>query len=474
MAFSISCISLNVCAEQAVKQDLKQELTDLVQSQPQYSQVAISAIDLSNNQLIYTRNADTLMLPASTQKLLTAVTAKLQLPTDFRFNTQLYAKGEIQAGKLNGDLYLSFNGDPTLTTENLNALLKQAYANGLTEVSGDLYLFKQADEKHQAVGWLWNDLGICFAAPVSRFIIDHNCIHGQFQPQKNSNKGQLNFPANLPVSLATNAYFDPSEQEEFCELELTRLPLNQFKISGCYLGTKAVKLAIALSDPEHYALQTVTRLITSSGIKLNGQITTTTQSIQDMTLLSQHRSAPLDTLLRTMLENSDNLIADSLFKAIGASYFDRDGSFTNGAAAMRQLLTAEGIDLEHAEIVDGSGLSRYNLLNANQLSQLLQLIYGDKRLNSLIDMLPVAGKTGTLRYKSPYSRAPLKEQVHAKTGTMQGVDNLAGFLTTKKQGHIAFVVLENGQSQKTKQEQAIPLHGRFLQQILTQADKGLR
>ncbi|MCG9696696.1 D-alanyl-D-alanine carboxypeptidase/D-alanyl-D-alanine-endopeptidase [Shewanella sp. Isolate11] len=433
---------------------------------PSHSQVAISAIDLSNNQLIYEHNADTLLLPASTQKLLTAVAAKIQLAVDFSFTTKLYTRGNIRNGKLDGDLYLSFSGDPTLTTDNLRDLFKQLADKGLYEISGDLFLFKQDNEQLQAPGWVWDDLGICFAAPVSRFVINQNCILGQLKPQLASSESRLSFPSYLPASLSTSAKFDKTEQQAFCQLELQRLPRNHFHISGCYPGSESIKLAIAISDPELYAIQTVEQLIKSAQIRVKGKVTSTTQAVHNLRLVGQHQSASLNELLTTMLQKSDNLIADSLFKVIGSSYFNAPGSFTNGAAAVEKLLTEEGIDLSHSQIVDGSGLSRYNLLSANQLVQILQLIYKDKRLQDLIEMLPAAGKSGTLRYKIPYTRAPLKDKVQAKTGSMQGVDNLAGFLSSPGEDDIVFVILENGQSPKSKDEQLAPFNALFLQSLL--------
>ncbi len=437
--------------------------------EPRHSQVALSATDLTTGELIYQQNADTLLLPASTQKLLTAVAATAQLGNGFKFDTQVFSHFPIRHGKIAGDIYITFSGDPTLTTDNLRDLFKQLTDQGLYEVSGNIYLVGEPGEQTKAPGWVWDDLGICYAAPVSAFVINQNCIHGQLRPKMASNESQLSFASYLPVSLSTSAVFDKRKQGSFCELELSLLANNTFHLSGCHAGDKPINLAIAINDPALFASKMIEQLLKSSQIRVKGKVKVSSKRAKYHKVIASHSSEALPALVETMLLKSDNLIADSLFKAIGKSYFGEPANFSHGAKAVELILTAAGVDLSHSQIVDGSGLSRYNLLTANQLSQVLMLIYEDKRFQGLIEQLPVAGISGTLRYKAHYNRAPLKQRVVAKTGSMQGVDNLAGFISLNQTGKALFVVLENGQSPKTKHDQIAPFSALFLQTLLDSA-----
>lgn len=448
--------------------DTNQYLTNMMSViKSPYSQVGVVAFDLASDKSIFEYNANSLMIPASTQKLLTAVAATAQLDENLTFDTRLYSRSSIRHGKLLGDLYLQFSGDPTLTSDDLRQLFKLLSNLGVYEITGDLYLVGQADEQLKAPGVVWDDLGICYAAPISRFVINQNCIQSQLTPMLANNEAKLSFPSYLPVKITTTAYFDKNKQQEICELNLQRLPKNQFHISGCFGGDKPLKLAIAISDPALYAQQLVAQLIKSAKIRVKGKIKLTNHTIDaSAKLIAEHKSQPLPSLIETMLLKSDNLIADRLFKTIGESVYDQPGSFTNGAKAMVRVLTDIGIDLTHSQIADGSGLSRYNLLSASQLRQVLHLVYNEPRFEHLIGKLPVAGQSGTLRYKSGYSKAPLKEKVIAKTGSMQGVDNLAGFLSISDDHNILFVILENGQSPKTQQTQLAPFSALFLQTLL--------
>lgn len=432
---------------------------------PPHSQVAVIAKDLASDTLIYQHNADTLLLPASTQKLLTALAAKAQLGDEFRFTTRFQSKAKVIQGTLKGNLYLLFSGDPTLTTENLRDLLKALADKGVRQIEGNLLLVGESDEQTRAPGWVWDDLGICYAAPVSSFVINQNCVLGQLKPKLASNDSILKFPRYQPIKVSTTAKFDKTQQEPFCELRLARLPDNHFHLSGCYPGDKALNLAIAVDDPALFAKQTMAQLLKTANIKLKGELAVASHLPAGLSTLASHDSNPLPALLEVMLQDSDNLIADSLFKAIGASYYRQAGNFVVGAKAVKAILGALGIDLSHAQIIDGSGLSRYNLLSAQQLAQVLTVVAKDERFDELIDLLPVAGVSGTLTYKRGYRQAPLKTRVAAKTGSMQGVDNLAGFLNTYDKQQLLFVVLENGQSSKSKKESLAPFSALFLQSL---------
>lgn len=455
-------------AEQPYTANMPSEFaTAIAKVSPRHSQTALLAIDLVKRQTVYSQQAETLFIPASTQKLLTAVTAIAQLGPDFRFETQLWTDAPIRKGHIAGSLYLRFSGDPTLTQDNLLTLFSHLQQQGITQIEGHLYLVGDQQEQWQAPGWVWDDLGICFASPVSSYIINQNCVYGQFSPSTKDAPSAVSLRGNsYGVTVSSEAIFDQNANSEFCQLDLVRLGKNQYHLRGCYPGSEAIPLAIAISDPALFAQAAVTRLLKGE-ISVAGKVQLSHAIPQNAKLIASHSSVTLPGLLETMLLKSDNLIADSLFKQLGKSYYRTQGSFTNGAAAMRRILTDLGIDLVNANIVDGSGLSRYNLLNAKQLAAILTLIYHDPRFQFLMDSLPQAGVSGTLKYRTGYTQSPLKHHIFAKTGSMQGVANLAGFIRRHQQHDLLFVVLENGMSPDSKKQRP-SFSAEFLTQLMTQ------
>lgn len=450
--------------QSAPAQSLSQAVSEL---SPRYSQVALLAMDMANHQVIYSQQAETLFIPASTQKLLTAVSAMAQLGADFRYVTELWSDAPIRKGHIAGSAYLRFSGDPTLTQADLKAIFASLVKQGINRIDGHLYLIGDKQEQLQAPGWVWDDLGICFAAPVSSYIINQNCVYGQFSPSTANNPSLVSLrTGSFGIKISSDAVFDQKASREFCQLDLMRLGQNSYHLRGCYPGAEAIPLAIAVTDPLKFAQDTLTFQLKGE-MSLAGKVQPGTSLPKKAKLIASHSSAPLPALLDTMLLKSDNLIADSLFKQLGKSYFNTQGSFTNGAVAMNRILTDLGIDLTNAKIVDGSGLSRYNLLNAKQLAAVLTLMHQDSRFSLLMASLPQAGVSGTLKYRLGYNKPPLKQQIFAKTGSMQGVSNLAGFIRLPQHSDTLFVILENGMSPDIKKQHKMSFNAEFLQHLIS-------
>lgn len=162
-------------------------------------------------------------------------------------------------------------------------------------------------------------------------------------------------------------------------------------------------------------------------------------------MLATSQSAPLHDLLRIMLKKSDNMIADTVFRTIGHARFGVPGTWRAGSDAVRQILRQQaGVDLGNTIIADGSGLSRHNLIAPATMMQVLQYIaQHDTELN-FISMLPLAGHDGSLQYRAGLHQAGVDGKVSAKTGSLQGVYNLAGFITTASGQKVAFVQYLSG------------------------------
>ncbi|GLP96610.1 D-alanyl-D-alanine carboxypeptidase [Paraferrimonas sedimenticola] len=396
-------------------------------------------IDTRSGELLLNHNPNGLMTPASSQKLLTAVGAYRILGPDYQFYTRAVASGSINRGQLS-HLQLQFDGDPELTRAQLRAMIKSLRQQGIKRIQTLSLYSSQADQYH-APGWVWDDLGICFAAPVSGFILDRNCLHASLRAKGTDTWVKL--ASYLPANIESQAKYQ-AKKDAFCELHLKRFPANRFVISGCLAEKQKLPLKVAITDPYTYLSESLSQMLKDAGISVAKPVSLSQQPIKGKVLASQ-ASRPLSELVKTMLVKSDNLIADSLFKQLGSHYYRHSGSFRSGGLALKATLQSAGVDMQDAVIEDGSGLSRYNLISANQLAQSLQLILTDPKLAPLQQSLAVAGVSGTLKYKAGFTQPPLKHRVAAKTGTMRGVSALAGFTTDKdKNIETLFVYLQNG------------------------------
>jgi D-alanyl-D-alanine carboxypeptidase/D-alanyl-D-alanine-endopeptidase (penicillin-binding protein 4) len=157
-----------------------------------------------------------------------------------------------------------------------------------------------------------------------------------------------------------------------------------------------------------------------------------------------------------MLQDSDNLIADLTLKNLGAAR-DLSGSFAHGVRALKaSLKTHADIDLELARIHDGSGLSKDNLMQARQLAQLLQWLAQHPQMTTY-QTLPVSGENGTLKYRRSTLQEPLKGAIQAKSGTLNGSRNLAGYIDTASGERYVFVLMLSGISLPAKMQQPTPV-----------------
>jgi len=432
---------------------------------PKGTQFSYLVVDANKKQPLTEHQKTILRTPASMQKLLTATAAKLQLGANFRYQTTLTgAPSKIKNRSYQGDLRLNFVGDPTLTRTDIKAMLSHLKQRGVHDIAGDFIVNDAHFNGYQwSNGQAWNDLGVCYTAPANAIVVNRNCVLGNLSvPSKTAKKARLFIPHHEPISITSNIDVVSKAQREmqFCDLELTRNSQNSYHLWGCMVPRdRAFPLAIAINDPFHYVSQIIESELKKLNITLQGKVRLESKYYhgKDNAILASYQSKKLDELLKMMMKKSDNLVADSLFKTIGASYFQQPGNFRNGAQAVIDILAEQGVDLENAYLADGSGLSRHNLMSAELFMRVLQFVYhNDKQLN-LLSSFSLAGIDGTLRYHRGVRGQQFKGKILAKTGSMKGVANLLGVVKTA-QGDRLFVLILNGYSEPKKDVMARSQH----------------
>jgi D-alanyl-D-alanine carboxypeptidase/D-alanyl-D-alanine-endopeptidase (penicillin-binding protein 4) len=414
-----------------------------------YAQVCAALPTTSAGALVITQsswqhqNTDFLANPASIMKLITATVATKVLGSEFTFQTTLtFDPNALRGHTLNAPLYLTLRGDPTFERDDLNQLLVQLKSQGVRTVN-DLLVDTSSYVGHQwSLGQVWNDHGICFAAPVSAAIINQNCVLGNIKPSKVNQLAHLHLSANSPLIVDNLVVTLADDQAGECEVLLHANSNNHYQLTGCIgQSQRQLPLAFSVNDPNQFFGDVLEQELTRAGISMVGHIRFQSTSTPIGVTLT-HSSKPLNTLIKTMLWESDNLIADSLFKQAGLKAGYGEGSYRSGEKATREVLDNLGIPTAALVLRDGSGLSRENLIYADTLYQVLQRWQRDTELQWLITALPVAGESGTLKYRKSVRYSPLKSAVLGKSGSMTGVINLAGYI---KRGQTLepFVILAN-------------------------------
>lgn len=394
---------------------------------------------------LFTYQGNQYFLPASIQKLFTASAAVLLLKPNFHFTTTLGYTGKITHSNLIGDLYIQFTGDPTLTSTQLKHLLQILTKANIKRITGKIYLDKKTfNSVPYPPGIIWDNLSYGFSSPTSAMILDENQFLLHFIPRKNFLRPTLK--ADLPKQAAsfTNLVTTTNNAKEDCPITIYSNSENHYTIGGCLNRNRGNQLrTLAIRDIARIGILDITRDLKQQKIKFNPHLQYQPLP-KNAIILKSHHSQPLKKIIHKMLKESDNLISNVLLKTIGAHYFHQTGNWQNGLKALAQILQPiTHINFKKTRITDGAGLSRYNLIQPRQVLLLLNAIQKNAILKTtILPALPIAGVDGTLSHR--LSILKRYRRLHAKTGTMTGVSNLAGYLHTRHYGNLSFAIMING------------------------------
>lgn len=393
------------------------------------SQVSYIFYDLQKKEVIASQDADVEMIPASIQKIVTNFAALEILGANITFPTILMHNGKIENGRLNGDLILQAGGDPHLNVSHLYNFAFAVQALGIREVDGDIIY----DDSYFPTFSQINDDQPNYAKynqTVSPFIFDNN----NFRIFQNGNSKEL-------VTIPNENLQEKDKQRLF---DAYKNNTDQKKYMLDFMVAK--EAILPLRDPAFYtasALKTILGNLGVSSKQIKSYKAVSAKKFNNLTIISQKESAYLEEHVSSSLLYSNNLITEILLlhtvKALGCEI----DNLSDAANCLRawyqenyQTQNWQGLNWEN-----GSGLSDKTRITANHINEILKVAYNKKYENRYFPtFLPVSGVAGTLRNK--FSDKSLK--ILAKTGTMNYVSSLAGYLFAGERQY-SFVIIVNNQ-----------------------------
>ncbi len=432
---------------------IQRRMEQIVDSVDPNVHIGIEVVSLATGKTLYEKNASSLFLPASTMKLITGSAAMEILGIDYRFLTKIYTDGLIEKGVIKGNVWIKGAGDPELSTRSLEDLALQVKLKGVQRIQGNIYIDRSDfDGIAQGPGWTWDDGAVDWNSPLDALTINHSCVAIWVKP-------------NSLCELPPEVYIEPEtelvtvenhaltvENKEALSVERRwKTKENIIDVSGSVVkGQEIQKFRVPVESPYVYAAYVFRDLLEKNGIRFKGKIEEKKMG-PGYSELASYASRPLFEMVVEMMKISDNLIADSLFKKIGQQIFGSPGSWQNGMEAIKSFLTEKvGMDVSNLVIVDGSGISRYNLLSPHQLITLLTWVDQHSAISSeFMASLPISGTDGNLcnRMTAP----SVKGKVRAKTGSLMGVSTLAGYATTWKGERLVFSIMMSGFTKESSQ-----------------------
>lgn len=422
---------------------LQKPIDNIIHKIDPHINLGMMVVDLNTGETLYERAIKQTFVPASNMKLFSDATALLALGPDYHFQTQLSTDASsIQAGTLNGSIYLHLPGDPTFSSSDLEKLFSSLKALGVERIAGSVILV--SDFSHTQAhppGIVPKDLYYSYGASLAPLIIDENRVTITVNPSC-----QVGHPALVEYSGPADSFILDNQvtttTTQAGGISFTTTDDNHLIIRG-KIGQRQglVQERIAVKNPFTHAKALVKTVLKTQGILLDGMVIIG-ESKPSM-LLTSHTSQPITQLMAETLKPSDNLYANSLFLHAARKIKGTPVDWQQAEQVVKQFLQKQtGIDMQSAVLIDGSGLSRKDLLTAEQTVSLLRYLYERFPLTyEYISALPIAGQDGTLKRR--FRKPAQKGLVRAKTGSMTGIMSLSGYLYTANGHTLAFAMFIN-------------------------------
>jgi D-alanyl-D-alanine carboxypeptidase/D-alanyl-D-alanine-endopeptidase (penicillin-binding protein 4) len=420
-------------SERSPEYNLHQSIDKLfAQKFAKRASTAVKIISAETGEVLYERNSRALLTPASTIKLISSAAALAKLGPTYAFKTDVSTDDTSHpSGTIHGNLYLRGTGDPYLTSADLRDLAEDLRKFGVTEIQGDIVgdesYFDHASTCNGMPGEHYTSVRLSHLSSLS---VDTNILRVALTPaRKKGAKARVDLSAgassikivNQCVTVAGRVKYRPSVKavwgDNACTIRV---------VGSMALGSRPRSYTLRVPSPAWYAAASFREQLLAAGISVGG-VAKVGLTPTNAHLVASHEN-PIEAVLTAMNKESDNFAAEMVFRAVGAETFAPPGSAEKGVAAIEEFLDGAGVPHSAYKIFDGSGVSHQNGVSADAFTMLLRYLYTRKDLfNAYAQTLPAAGIDGTLKGRMAGTSA--EGNLRAKTGTLNGVTSLAGYVT---------------------------------------------
>jgi serine-type D-Ala-D-Ala carboxypeptidase/endopeptidase (penicillin-binding protein 4) len=396
------------------------------------STLSLVIIDPESGHVLMSQNPDTPRSPASTIKTVTTFAALDVLGPTYLWQTRAWIRGELNNGVLEGDLILQGGGDPYITLERWWTFARHLRAAGIKSIHGDIVI------DNTAFALPPEDPGAFDGRPNRSYNVLPDALMVNFQSVEftvaaNPDTQRVEVtadptPTNLKIE--NEVRFAPgrcSGAASRVEFQVASAQWDHVVFSGA-LSPHCAQQSVArvLLQPTTYAYGTFVELWRESGGEFTGKLRVEPKPA-DARLLFTFDSLSLGEIVRLTNKFSNNLMARHLLLTLGKEKLGAPATLDKGAQAMADWAREQGLDLQGVDMDNGSGLSRSTHISVLQMGKILEKAYHSRFAPEFMASLPVAGMDGTLRSRMKGSPAG---SVRLKTGHLDGVSAVAGYITT--------------------------------------------
>lgn len=418
---------------------LKEEINTVIETM-QYDPVLKNAdwgfvvYDPKTKETIASYNEKTPLIPASTTKLLTTETAMNLLGPNFRWNTQLEYSGTIdENGNLNGNLYIIGSGDPSLGTRKAGAASYPSLVSdfifalkdkGIKKINGDI-ITETAVFKNNKINSLPEN--IVWLERKNYFLPVGNTQN--IDPKKE----KLIVKQSSPTSQVSNYFYVSPYIHKLVYAD---------EFSSSNLTTK-------LAEPPAYLANNLRATMVKNGIGISGKVISKKidENPEPRNIVYTYQSPTLSEIIYATNQPSDNALAEATLRMVGFQKYG-DQTLESGREAVKNHLTEAGFDMTGFNYMDGSGLSRSHTVTPISQAKFLASLMTKDYFKDYLSSLPIGGQSGTLK---KMFEGTGNGSVFAKTGTLNKVKTLAGYIKTQSGKTLVFSLLVNNFSGSVSQ-----------------------
>lgn len=414
----------------------------------------IHIIDRETKETIYQHMKDTRLHPASNMKLLSGAAALIGLGEDYTFQTNLAYDGSIDKDVLNGDIYIQGKGDPTLLPKDIEAFARVLQSLGVTQINGNVYVDDfHYDDVRLSPGLVWDDQPYYYGSQISALTVSPNkdydtgtvCLTIAPADSEGKPPAIKCYPQTSYVHIQNNAVTgkELTKPLEESALEIDRLHgTNEIILSGSIpLRGEAEKIWVSVWEPSLYVGTLLKEALTRKGVMTQGSVEQK-EMPETVSVLEEKTSIPLKEILIPFMKLSNNGLGEMFVKELGRIN-QGVGGWEEGIEELMKALRPFGITQDNVDIRDGSGLSHATTISAQVFTNFLYRIQSAEWFPSFYESLPIAGEADPMVGGTLHERME-GIHVHAKTGTIEGVSTLSGYVTTSKgKKYIVSILLNN-------------------------------
>jgi serine-type D-Ala-D-Ala carboxypeptidase/endopeptidase (penicillin-binding protein 4) len=439
---------------EARRQWLKGRLDEIL-SAPAFARAKVSAavMDPETGKLIYGKNEKNGLNAASNVKIATEAAALALLGPEFRWKTTVLAAPPTEGGKaiangeLRGDLYVKTSGDPTLTTQDLNALATSLFAGGLRKVRGGLIVDASAfDPTNLAPAFDQKDDCAAFRAPSSAASLNGNTVTVTVAPAATAGSAaRVTVEPASAALVVTGTVTTAAKGPAAPTVETSDGGGGQTRVTAggrIMLGSEPRSFQRRIVTPDAHFAQTFKQILGKRGITVDKPAHAGDAPKEGLRVIASHESPNLAVVVHDLGKRSSNFAAEQILRTLGGESMGRPGTWQKGLDAVAKYLEGVGIARGSYVMKNGSGLYDSNRFSAEQMAVILRAAMRDFRIASeFLASLAVGGADGTLAHRMSGSAA--ERFVRAKTGTLANVSCLSGIVGAPSSKPLIFSILIN-------------------------------